>query len=160
MWDWFIEILTKLLATIAGFCGDWGLAVIILTIIMRLIVMPLMTKSTASSARMQVLQPKMKEIQDKYANDPERMNEEMRKLYAEHKFNPLGGCLPLIIQMPVFFALFTVAKNIPQDASFYNILPSLSLSPQLHLPKLVSPAPGFISSSSCFSVFSPSFLWL
>lgn len=128
LWDWFVDLLTNILAGIAGFCGDWGLAVIILTVIIRLLVMPLMTKSTASSARMQALQPKMQEIRDKYSDDPARMQEEMQKFYSENKFNPLGGCLPVILQMPVFFALFTVARNIGSDAHFYNIIPSLSQS--------------------------------
>ena len=128
MWDWFISFLMHVLESLAGWAGDWGIAVIILTFIMRLIVMPLMTRSTASSARMQALQPKMKEIQNRYADDPERMNEEMRKFYSEHKFNPLGGCLPVLVQMPVFVALFTVAKNVPADAHFLSIMPSLSQS--------------------------------
>lgn len=128
MWDWFINILTQVLSALAGWTGDWGMAIIIITVIMRIIVMPLMTKSTASSARMQALQPKMKEIQERYANDPQRQSEELRKFYSEHKFNPLGGCLPLLIQMPIFFALFAVVKAIPADAHFYNILPTLSQS--------------------------------
>lgn len=93
MWDWFIDFLMQILQWLANFSGDWGIAVIILTIIIRLLVMPLMTKSTASSARMQALQPKMMEIQNKYADDPERQAEELRKFTAENKFNPLGGCL-------------------------------------------------------------------
>lgn len=128
MWDWFISFLTNVLASLARLTGDWGVAVIILTFIMRLIVMPLMTRSTASSARMQALQPKMKEIQDRYANDPERQAQEMQRFYSENKFNPLGGCLPVLIQMPVFFALFTVARNVPAEAHFLNIMPSLSQS--------------------------------
>lgn len=128
MWDWFINFMTSILAGIESFCGDWGLAVIILTIIIRLLIMPLMTKSTKSSAKMQALQPKMMEIQERYQDEPQRMQEEMQKFYAENKFNPMGGCLPIIIQMPVFFALFTVAKNVPADASFYGILPSISIS--------------------------------
>ena len=128
MWDWFVDLLRTVLQSLAQFSGDWGLAIIILTVIIRLLVMPLMTKSTASSARMQALQPKMKEIQERYADDPERQSEELRKFYAENKFNPLGGCLPMIIQMPVFFALFTVAKQVPADAHFLGILPSLSTS--------------------------------
>ncbi len=130
MWDWFVNFLTNVLATLAHATGDWGLAVIILTVIIRLLITPLMTKSTASSAKMQALQPKLKEIQERYAGDPERMNEEMRKFYAENKFNPLGGCLPIVIQMPVFIALFNVARNVPADASFFNILPTLSESAQ------------------------------
>jgi YidC/Oxa1 family membrane protein insertase len=128
MWDWFIDFLTMILKSLADICGDWGIAVIVLTIIIRLLVMPLMNKSTASSARMQALQPKMMEIQNKYADDPERQAEELRKFTAENKFNPLGGCLPILIQMPVFFALFTVAKQVPKSAHFLNIMPSLSQS--------------------------------
>jgi YidC/Oxa1 family membrane protein insertase len=128
MWEWFINLLTQILQFFANICGDWGLAIIILTVIIRLLLTPLTVKSTKSSAQMQVLQPKMLEIQTKYADDPVRQQEELRKFYSEHKFNPMGGCLPLLIQMPVFFALFTVLKNVPGEAQFYGILPSLSLS--------------------------------
>lgn len=128
MWDWFINFLTAVLAGIEGFVGDWGLAVIILTVIIRLILTPLMAHSTKSTARMQVMQPKLQEIQERYADNPERQAEEMRKIYADMKFNPLGGCLPIFLQMPVFFGLFTVAKQVPADASFFGILPSISLS--------------------------------
>ena len=130
MWDWFINFLTWVLASIQGLVGDWGLAVIILTVIIRLLLTPLMAHSTKSTARMQVMQPKLQEIQDRYADDPERMAEEMRKIYAEMKFNPLGGCLPIFLQMPVFFGLFTVARQVPADASFFSILPSIAQSAQ------------------------------
>ena len=128
MWDWFINFLTEVLRFIVGFCGDWGLAIILLTFIIRLILSPLQIKSTKSTTRMQLLQPQLQELQERYADDPERLGQETRKLYAENSFNPLGGCLPLIIQMPVFFALFTVLKNLPASAHFYNILPSLNQS--------------------------------
>lgn len=129
MWDVFIGLLTQVLATLKDVCGDWGMAVIILTLIIRVLLTPLMTKSTESSARMQALQPQMQAIKDKYADDPVRMNEELQKFYAEHKFNVLGGCLPMLLQMPVFFGLFTVASRIPENASFYGILPTIALSP-------------------------------
>lgn len=128
MWEWFINLLTAILAGIESFVGDWGLAVIVLTLIIRLILTPLMTHSTKSTARMQVMQPKLQEIQERYADDPTRQAEELRKAYADMKFNPLGGCLPLILQMPVFFGLFSVVRNVPADASFFSILPSISLS--------------------------------
>ena len=128
MWDWFISFLTNVLAALQGVVGYLLLAVIILTFIIRLLIMPLMTKSTASTARMQVLQPKLQEIQERYADDPERQMAEMRKFQAENNFNPLGGCLPMFLQMPVFFALFTVARNVPEGASFLNIMPSISMS--------------------------------
>lgn len=128
MWDWFINFLTWVLSSLQSFLGDWGLAVIVLTFIIRLLVTPLMTKSATSSARMQLAQPRMAEIQERYADDPQRQGEELRKLYSEIGFNPIGGCLPMFLQMPVFFALFNVARNVPADASFFNILPSISES--------------------------------
>ena len=130
MWEWFISFLTTVLASIEGFVGDWGLAVIVLTVIVRLILTPLMAHSTKSTARMQVMQPKLQEIQERYANDPERQAEELRKVYAEMKFNPLGGCLPIFLQMPIFFGLFEVVRNVPADACFFGILPSISQSVQ------------------------------
>ena len=128
MWEWFIDFLTTVLAGIEGFVGDWGLAVIILTVIVRLILTPLMAHSTRSTARMQVMQPKLQEIQERYADDPVRQSEELRKVYADMKFNPLGGCLPLLLQMPIFFGLFSVVQAVPADACFYNILPSIATS--------------------------------
>ena len=128
MWEWFIDFLTTVLAGIEGFVGDWGLAVIILTFIIRLILTPLMNHSTRSSVRMQVMQPKIMEIQERYADDPARQSEELRKIYADQKFNPLGGCLPVILQMPVFFGLFQVVRDVPASASFYGILPSITTS--------------------------------
>ncbi len=135
MWDAICNLLKTVLAAIEGFCGDWGLAIIILTIIIRLLLIPLMTRSTEASAHMQVLQPKLKEIQTKYADDPVRQRDEMQKLYTENKFNPLGGCLPILLQMPIFFALFTVTSRVGEATSklgepahFYGILPSLQYS--------------------------------
>ena len=129
MWDWFIDLLFQILAGIQSFVGDWGLAIIILTFIVRLLLTPLMIKSSVSNARMQIMQPKIKQIQERYADDPERMNEEMRRIYSEEGFNPLGGCLPILLQMPIFFALFAVFRErVPEDACFYNILPSLGTS--------------------------------
>lgn len=129
MWGWFTDFLYQILKVIAGFVGDWGLAIIVLTFIIRLILTPLTLKSTKSSARRQALQPKLKAIQERYADNPQRMNEEMQRFYSENKFNPLGGCLPLLLQMPIFFALFSVLKDmLPAEAHFYNILSSLSES--------------------------------
>ena len=134
MWEAFTNLLTQILTTLHGFCGDWGLAIIILTLIVRLLIMPLMTRSTRSSAKMQVLQPKLQELQERYADDPERLQKEMSKFYAENQFNPLGGCLPILLQMPIFFALFGVIRSVGElaggTASFYNIVPDLSVGPR------------------------------
>lgn len=133
MWEAFTGLITNILSGIYGFCGDWGLAIIILTLCVRLLIMPLMTRSTRSSAKMQVLQPKMQELQERYANDPETLQREMSKFYAENKFNPLGGCLPVLLQMPIFFALFSVIRNVETiaggQASFFNVVPDLAVGP-------------------------------
>ena len=115
---------------------DWGLAIIIFTIVFRLLLMPLMLSQTRSSFMMQKVQPKLKDIQARYANDPVRMQEETQKLYADAKFNPLASCVPMLIQMPIFIALFQVLRNI-QDwlpayegtFRFYNIVPNLVATP-------------------------------
>ncbi len=132
MWDAFVGLLTQILDFIHSFCGDWGLSIIILTLIVRILITPLMTRSTRSSAKMQVLQPKMKEIQDRYADDPEQMQKEMSKFYAENKFNPLGGCLPILLQMPIFIALFQCIRQIGDrvgHASFFSIVPDITVGP-------------------------------
>lgn len=137
MWDWIINIIAQILNVIQNLVGDWGLAIIILTAIIRLLLTPLTVSSTRSTAKMQVLQPKMLEIQERYQDDPVKMNEEMQKFYTENKFNPLGGCLPVLIQMPVFFALFSVLRDqIPSNAHFYNILSSLANSPAQAITEL------------------------
>lgn len=130
MWDSFIVLLTNILSTLVSVVGDWGLAIILMTVIIRLLLAPLTIKSTKSSANMQVMQPKLQDIQTRYADDPVRMSEELRKLYSENKFNPIMGCLPTILQMPIFFALFTVLQRVPAEAHFFGILPSLSMSAQ------------------------------
>lgn len=134
MWDAIVNVLFQILRLIQSFATDWGLSIIILTIIVRLILTPLVLKSTKSTARMQVLQPKLMEIQQRYADDPQRQAEEMQKFYAENKFSPLGGCLPLLIQMPILIALFTLLRDLPKyfegtSFSFYGILPDLTVTP-------------------------------
>lgn len=114
---------------------DWGMAIIIMTILFRLIITPLMLAQTRSSFKMQKIQPLIRDLQERLANDPTRMQQEMQKLYAEAKFNPLASCIPMLIQMPIFIALFTVLRNIPtyypqyDTFTFYNLVPSLTMTP-------------------------------
>lgn len=88
MWDVFKNWIFDVIQFFYSFCQDWGLAIIIVTVIFRIIISPLMHKQTKSSYQMQKVQPRMQEIQQKYADDPTRMQEEMQKLYADAKFNP------------------------------------------------------------------------
>ena len=129
MWDWFINFLYWVLDTISSAVGDWGLGIILMTFIIRILLTPLTISSTKSSARMQAMQPRIQDIQERYADDPQRQSQEMQDLYREIGFNPLGGCLPLFLQMPVFFALFRVLRDmLPASASLYAIIPSLGTS--------------------------------
>jgi YidC/Oxa1 family membrane protein insertase len=91
--------------------GNYGWAIIILTVLLQIIVLPLTVKSFKASAAMKQLQPLVKELQDKYKSDPKRLNVEMLNLYKVHKVNPLGGCLPMLLQLPIFWALFTTLRN-------------------------------------------------
>jgi len=95
----------------------WGLSIVFLTITVRLLLFPLFVKQIKSQRRMQELAPKVKELQKLHKGDRETLNTEMMKLYKENNANPISGCLPLLLQLPVFFALFTVIRNFKTDAS-------------------------------------------
>ena len=86
--------------------GNWGIAIIFLVIIVRLILFPLTFKGMVSMYKLKELAPKMKEIQEKYKKDPQKLQMHMMKLYKEHGANPLGGCLPLLLQIPVFYGIY------------------------------------------------------
>ena len=135
MWEVFKNWIFDIIQFFFSFCQDWGLAIIVVTIIFRLIISPLMHKQTKSSYQMQKVQPLMQEIQTKFADDPMRMQEEMQKLYAEAKFNPLAGCLTMLLQMPIFIALFQVLREMPnymgsdEGYQFYNLVPNLVMTP-------------------------------
>lgn len=134
MWDAFKDGIFWIIEFFYNLSSDWGMAIILVTIIFRLLISPLMHKQTKSSFQMRKVTPLMQEIQKKYANDPTRQQEEMQKLYAEAKFNPLAGCLPMLLQMPIFIALYQVLsemgnRNLEGDYSFYNIVPNLITNP-------------------------------
>ena len=99
------------LNTIHNFVPNYGIAIILLTILVRLLFWPVLQKSTVHMRRMQKVQPLMTAIREKHKDDPQKMNQAMMLLYKEHKVNPMAGCLPMLIQMPVFFALFTVLRS-------------------------------------------------
>ena len=96
---------------VGGGEGSWGVAIILLTFTVRLLILPLTFKSVKSMQKLQVLQPEMKEIQKRFKEDRQRMNQEMMKFYQENKVNPLGSCLPLLLQIPFFIALFELLRS-------------------------------------------------
>jgi len=90
---------------------NYGMAIIFFTLIVRAVILPLTIKQYKSTANMQKIQPLIDEIQKKYKNDKEKLNQEMMKIYSEHKVNPAGGCLPLLIQMPIILSLYWVISR-------------------------------------------------
>lgn len=104
--DIISQTLLKALELLYSLVHNWGLAILILSCLVYLLVFPLTLKQMRSMKEMQALQPKIEELRKAYKDNPQKLNKEIMELYREHKINPLGGCLPLILQMPVFFALF------------------------------------------------------
>ena len=94
-----------------GAVGSWGLAIILLTFTIRVAILPLTFKSVKSMQKLQVLQPEMKKLQERFKGDRQRLNQEMMKFYQENKVNPLGSCLPLLLQIPFFISLFYLLKS-------------------------------------------------
>ena len=111
MWRWLCYPLVWVLNLFNGWIPNFGVAIILLTILVRLVFWPLTRKSTEGMKKMQELSPLMKEIQKKYKDNPQRLQQETWALYREKKVNPMSSCLPMLIQIPVFIALFNVLRS-------------------------------------------------
>jgi YidC/Oxa1 family membrane protein insertase len=113
-YGWFTfasKPLFQLLSWLYGIFGNWGWSIIALTAIIRVILYPLTYKGMVSMQKMKNLAPKMKELKAKYKKDPQRLNAATMEMYKKHGANPLGGCLPMVLQIPVFFAIYRVLLN-------------------------------------------------
>jgi YidC/Oxa1 family membrane protein insertase len=111
MWSPVCKFLLIVLNTTYNLIPNYGVAIILLTILIRIIFWPLTHKSTESMKKMQALQPLMTELKAKHKDNPRKMQEETMALYRKHKVNPVSGCLPMVIQIPVFIALFVVLRS-------------------------------------------------
>src|SRR5215469_2404049 len=100
------QFLLNFLNTIHGFVKDYGVAILVLTLVVRLVLWPLQSKANQTMRKTALLGPKMQELREKYKDDPTRMNQEVMKLYKQYGINPVGGCLPMAIQIPIFFGLY------------------------------------------------------
>ncbi len=106
--DFIAQVLLQTLEFLHRLVHNWGTAIIVLSILIYLVLFPLSLKQMRSMKQMQALQPHIEELKKTYKDNPQRLNKEIMALYSEHKVNPLGGCLPLLLQMPIFFALYQV----------------------------------------------------
>ena len=140
-WAWFIaKPLFKLLTIIQSLVQNWGLAIIGVTLVVKAILYPLTKAQYTSMAKMRMLQPKMQEMRERFGDDRQRMSQEMMKLYKEEKVNPLGGCLPILLQMPIFIALYWTFMEAVElrHAPFFGWIQDLSAQdPYYILPILM-----------------------
>lgn len=140
-WAWFIaKPLFWLLTHIHDLVKNWGLAIICVTLVVKGLLYPLTKAQYTSMAKMRMLQPKIQEMRERYGEDRQRMSQEMMKLYKEEKVNPLGGCLPILLQMPIFIALYWTFMEAVElrHAPFFGWIQDLSAQdPYYILPILM-----------------------
>jgi len=115
VWLTFKDLIFSGLQYLYQITGDYGWAIVLLTLVLRVAIAPLVVKQTKSMHELQRIQPKIKELQKKYKDDKEKQQEEILKYYQENKINPFGGCLPILLQMPIFLALFQVLGGTPDN---------------------------------------------
>ncbi|MBK4775835.1 membrane protein insertase YidC [Candidatus Pantoea edessiphila] len=151
-WLWFIsKPLFKLLKLIYSFVHNWGFSIIIITCIVRVIMYPLSKAQYVSMARMRTLQPKIQNIRDRLGDDKQKIGQEMIALYRKEKVNPLGGCLPIIIQMPIFLALYYMLSScveLRQAPFIFWIHDLSSQDPYYILPIIMGSTMFFIQKTS------------
>ena len=139
-WFWFFaQPLLWMINWLYALVGNYGIAIILMTLILRLLMWPLTRKSYASTMMMQKMQPEMQRVQKLYANDKARLQMEMMKIYQTHKTSPMSGCLPMLIQIPIFFALYkALLISVPmRSAHFLWISDLAAMDPYFILPILM-----------------------
>ncbi|MBE2896349.1 membrane protein insertase YidC [Pasteurellaceae bacterium HPA106] len=158
-WAWFIsKPLFKLLQFIQSIVSNWGLAIICVTIIVKAILYPLTKAQYTSMAKMRMLQPRIQELRERFGDDKQRMSQEMMRLYKEEKVNPLGGCLPILLQMPIFIALYWMFMEAVQlrHAPFFGWIQDLSAQdPYYILPVLMGASMFLLQKMSPTPVADP-----
>lgn len=146
---WFhaiAEPLLRFLKLIYSFTGNYGYAIILVTLMIKIVFFPLANKSYKSMKEMQKLQPIMAELREKYKNDKERMSREVMELYKKNRVNPLSGCLPMIVQIPVFIALYNVLMNAIElrHAPFHFWIADMSIKDPYYITPLIMGATMFL----------------
>ena len=158
-WLWFIaQPLFKLLQLLQSFAVNWGLAIILTTFVVRGLMYPLTKAQYTSMAKMRMLQPKLVALRERYGDDRQKMSQGMMELYKKEKVNPLGGCLPILVQMPIFIALYWVLMESVElrHAPFFLWIDDLSVrDPYFVLPILMGASMFVIQKMSPTTVTDP-----
>ncbi|MGE5945636.1 MAG: membrane protein insertase YidC, partial [Betaproteobacteria bacterium] len=164
------------LQAIYGLVGNWGWAIVVLTILIKAVFYPLSAASYKSMAKMKVLTPRLMQLKERFGDDKQRLNQEMMKLYQTEKVNPLGGCLPILVQIPVFIALYWVLLGAVEmrdapwilwikdlaSADPYYILPVIMILSMIIQTKLNPTPPDPIQAKVMMAmpfIFGVMFLW-
>jgi len=147
--SWLARPILMFLIFLYKFCQNWGLAIILLTFVIRLFLLPINVKSYKSMKVMQKIQPEIKALRETYKSDPKKMNEEVMILMKKHKANPLGGCLPMFLQFPVFFALYRVLGESIElyQSPFFFWIQDLSLKDPYYILPILAGFVLFIQQS-------------
>ncbi len=173
---WLSQPLFALLTILHGFLNNWGAAIIVLTMIVKALLYPLSAASLRSMAKMRKLQPEMERLKERYGDDRQQFSQEMMELYKKEGANPLGGCLPILLQMPVFLALYwTLMESVQlrhapfilwiEDLSSmdpYFVLPIL-MGISMYITQMLNPQPADPVQAKVFKfmpiMFTFFFLW-
>lgn len=157
MFSWLAKKILFLLKWFHDLVGNWGIAIILLTVFVRLLVMPLYVMSYKSMNKMKAIQPRIQDLRERFKNDPTRMNQEMMTLMRENKVNPLGGCLPLLLQFPVFIALYQVLGQSIElyQAPFFGWVNDLSLKDPFYVFPILMGVTMFIQQKITPSTLDP-----
>jgi YidC/Oxa1 family membrane protein insertase len=151
VWNQYVKLIEWVLNSLASNLHSGGLAIVAFTIIVKTLLLPLTVKSTRSAKAMQDLQPQIKELQKKHGKDRQRLNQEMMQLYGRHQINPMAGCLPVVLQLPIFFGLYSAILNMSKSGvgswqGGFLWLPDLAHPDPLHILPFVAAAFQFVQS--------------
>jgi len=149
------NIMKQLLDYIFSYTGNYGLAIIIITVLIKLVLLPFSFQQFHSIKKMQELAPEQKRLQEKYKNDKEKLNKELMKLYQENKVNPLGGCLPLLIQFPFIIALFRSLQTYDFEQASFLWIKDLGAPDSLYILPILAAITTYLSSKVATPAASP-----
>ncbi len=147
MWQAVVQFIRDGIVFFGELTGNYGVGIIILTILVRLILVPLTISQNRSTAKMQKINPEIERIKEKYKDDPNKQNEETLRVWKEHGVNPLAGCLPLLLQMPIIFAMFSALRGFEfVGRADFIWIPSLAEPDPLYILPIIAALATFVQT--------------
>ncbi len=147
MWQALVELIRNGIVFFGDLTGNYGVGIIILTVLVRLALVPLTVSQSRSTAKMQKVNPEIEKIKKKYKDDPTKQNEETMRIWKEHGVNPLAGCLPLLLQMPIIIAMFQALRGFEfAEAANFLWIPELASPDPLYLLPIMAGLATFLQT--------------